>query len=263
MTLLDFIRSALGLGSSDDDGKDRSTDVTVEHDPEGSVEPDTASEAAVKGTDDAGGGDEPVASGTDATGSTGSITDESPADPDQAAEPAEASEVTEHAGTEHEAAEPAEAAGPATGEPNPEETEPAPVDESPESNVGDVEATDGSESEAESGSAAVAEEPPEEGAAEPAEATGAVTEEGDEHEAAEPAEAAGPVGEEPDAGGAGADQVDTVSGIGPAYAGRLADAGVETVAELAAADAADLAGETDISEKRLQRLIDRAAERLE
>jgi hypothetical protein len=38
---------------------------------------------------------------------------------------------------------------------------------------------------------------------------------------------------------------------------------VETVAELAAADAADLAGETDISEKRLQRLIDRAAEKLE
>jgi len=49
-----------------------------------------------------------------------------------------------------------------------------------------------------------------------------------------------------------------IKGIGPAYADRLADAGVETVEELAAADAAALAEAADISETRLQGWIDRA-----
>ncbi|TYT62875.1 helix-hairpin-helix domain-containing protein [Natrialba swarupiae] len=52
--------------------------------------------------------------------------------------------------------------------------------------------------------------------------------------------------------------VDSIKGIGPAYADRLADAGVETVADLADADAGVLAEQTDISEKRLQGWIDRA-----
>ncbi|MEY7848605.1 helix-hairpin-helix domain-containing protein [Natrarchaeobius sp. A-rgal3] len=52
--------------------------------------------------------------------------------------------------------------------------------------------------------------------------------------------------------------VDSIKGIGPAYADRLADAGVETVANLADADAGELAEQTDISEKRLQGWIDRA-----
>ncbi|WP_306056502.1 helix-hairpin-helix domain-containing protein [Natronococcus wangiae] len=54
------------------------------------------------------------------------------------------------------------------------------------------------------------------------------------------------------------DPVDVIKGIGPAYADRLADAGVETVADLADADAAELESETDISEKRIQGWIDRA-----
>lgn len=57
------------------------------------------------------------------------------------------------------------------------------------------------------------------------------------------------------------DPVDTVKGIGAAYAQRLADAGVDSVGALAAADAAALAERTDISEKRLGRWIERAEAR--
>ncbi|MFW6003387.1 MAG: helix-hairpin-helix domain-containing protein [Halanaeroarchaeum sp.] len=52
-----------------------------------------------------------------------------------------------------------------------------------------------------------------------------------------------------------------IKGIGSAYADRLRAAGVDDGADLAAADAADLSATTDISEKRLQRWIDRASER--
>lgn len=96
-------------------------------------------------------------------------------------------------------------------------------------------------------------------------------------DAAEPAEAAGPdetdmetdiEDVEPDAGDdvpdtEGAESVEIVSGVGPAYAERLADAGVETVAELAAADVADLADETGLSPKRIRRWVDDAADRLD
>ena len=83
-------------------------------------------------------------------------------------------------------------------------------------------------------------------------------------EAAEPAEATGPTPADatPTAEKAGQSvdpvPVEDIKGIGPAYSDRLAAAGVETVSDLAAADAADLAQETDISEKRLQGWIDRA-----
>ena len=83
-------------------------------------------------------------------------------------------------------------------------------------------------------------------------------------EAAEPAEATGPTAEDAtptaDKTAESVDSVpvDDIKGIGPAYSDRLAAAGVETVSDLAAADAADLAQETDISEKRLQGWIDRA-----
>lgn len=83
-------------------------------------------------------------------------------------------------------------------------------------------------------------------------------------EAAEPAEATGPTEENaaPTAEKAGESvepvPVDDIKGIGPAYSDRLADAGVMTVSDLAAADAAELAEETDIAEKRIQGWIDRA-----
>ena len=122
-------------------------------------------------------------------------------------------------------------------------------------------------------------------AAEPAEAGAGVTEHsGTETSAAESAEAAGPVpdetGTEPsedggessgienadaetadesesdtetvdEPGDTDGESVETISGIGPAYAERLANAGVETIGELRAADASELAEQTELSEKRI------------
>jgi len=52
--------------------------------------------------------------------------------------------------------------------------------------------------------------------------------------------------------------VETVSGIGPTYADRLRDAGVETVADLAARDAAELAEITNASPSQAQDWLDQA-----
>lgn len=57
------------------------------------------------------------------------------------------------------------------------------------------------------------------------------------------------------------ESVEAIDGIGPAYSDRLADADIDTVADLAAADAQTLADQTDISPARLERWIDRAQSR--
>jgi predicted flap endonuclease-1-like 5' DNA nuclease len=57
------------------------------------------------------------------------------------------------------------------------------------------------------------------------------------------------------------ESVEVVKGIGPAYAERLANAGVHSVSDLAAADVADLAEAVDLSETRVGRWIERAQER--
>lgn len=46
--------------------------------------------------------------------------------------------------------------------------------------------------------------------------------------------------------------VETVSGIGPAYARRLMDADIVSVSDLVSADPAELAAETELSEKRIR-----------
>ncbi|WP_336136052.1 helix-hairpin-helix domain-containing protein [Natronomonas amylolytica] len=154
MPIVKLLRTVLGLDDSD---SEESTDVTVEHDPD---------------TDDA------AAAGTDATASTGSMTEEPPEDEESAAEPAEAgTDVSDHSGTDTPAAESAEAAGPV-----------------------------------------------------------------------------------PDEAEGGSEPVENVSGIGPAYAKRLDEAGIETVQDLLDADAEELAAETDLSEKRIGRWQDRATE---
>jgi predicted flap endonuclease-1-like 5' DNA nuclease len=107
------------------------------------------------------------------------------------------------------------------------------------------------------GSAALTEEPTGDSAAEPSEATGVTDHAGTETPAAESAEAAGPVSEEP---ADGSPHVESISGIGPAYAKRLEEAGVESVAELSAADADTLAEETGISAKRVSGWIDSAGD---
>lgn len=52
--------------------------------------------------------------------------------------------------------------------------------------------------------------------------------------------------------------VTEISGIGPSYSERLADANIETVGDLAAADSESLHDETGLSEKRLGGWIDAA-----
>lgn len=54
--------------------------------------------------------------------------------------------------------------------------------------------------------------------------------------------------------------VDELSGIGAAYADRLAEAEVETVADLAAADAESVAEAADIAASRIERWSDQAGE---
>lgn len=55
--------------------------------------------------------------------------------------------------------------------------------------------------------------------------------------------------------------VDVVKGIGPTYAGRLSEAGVETVEDLAAADPEEVAKRADVPRARLEDWIERANER--
>ncbi|MFB6256412.1 MAG: helix-hairpin-helix domain-containing protein [Haloplanus sp.] len=67
--------------------------------------------------------------------------------------------------------------------------------------------------------------------------------------------------EESAATGTDTESVEAIKGIGPAYAERLANAGVDSVADLAAADAPELAAAVDLSETRVGRWIERARER--
>lgn len=135
------------------------------------------------------------------------------------------------------AAEPADATGASTTAP--ETDEPAPDTETPAEA-----AAAGTDASASTGS--LTEEPPETDAA------------------AEPAEAAGPTDDtdepatddEPDV--ADDTPVEDVNGIGPAYAQRLTDAGIETVDDLLAADPDEVADATDLSPKRVSRWQDAA-----
>jgi len=89
--------------------------------------------------------------------------------------------------------------------------------------------------------------------------------------AAEPSEATTPetddqaIGEgSGDAGAnaaADASPIEELTGIGPAYGERLRGIGIATIGDLAAADAGDIAAETDISEGRANTWIERARER--
>ncbi|MUV61005.1 helix-hairpin-helix domain-containing protein [Halobacterium sp. CBA1126] len=78
--------------------------------------------------------------------------------------------------------------------------------------------------------------------------------------AAEPAEAASTGGDDEaeESEAVDGEPVTVLDGIGPAYADRLADAGVETVDDLAAADPDDLAERIDLSAKRVGRWVDSA-----
>ena len=90
------------------------------------------------------------------------------------------------------------------------------------------------------------------------EAVGADVDEGTEIEIEEAAEAA--VEETAEAASEEtADDVETVDGIGPTYADRLRDAGIDTVADLASADAATVAEAAQVSESRASEWLDQVA----
>lgn len=82
------------------------------------------------------------------------------------------------------------------------------------------------------------------------EATGTAEPETESTEAAET--------ESPDEGGEADEPVQTIKGIGSAYAERLGTAGIETVGELADADPAAVASEADVPQARLEDWIERA-----
>jgi len=67
---------------------------------------------------------------------------------------------------------------------------------------------------------------------------------------------------EPDAAAAegSTDPVTELNGIGPAYGDRLAGAGIETVGELAGADAAELADQIELGESRVSGWVEQANE---
>mgnify|MGYP000740104673 CR=1 FL=1 len=96
------------------------------------------------------------------------------------------------------------------------------------------------------------------------EAATAESDESVESEAAETGETASDTETEESAsaptGSAGTEDVQSISGIGPAYAERLAEADVETVADLAAADAEAVAETTGIALSRVEGWIDQARE---
>ena len=94
-------------------------------------------------------------------------------------------------------------------------------------------------------------------AAESGEATDTEAETGETNETPAEAETG-----DTDGTAAGTDEdVTVLNGIGPAYGERLEAAGIGTVADLAAADAAEIAADTDLGEGRVQGWIDQARER--
>ena len=228
MALLNKLKSILGIGGGRDEGDRRSeTSVTVEREAGGAA-------TAEKEADE-----EPVATGTDATASTGSMTEPS-GDPEQAAEPSEATAppTETDADKDRDVGDVIDEAEPST--------------DADESVAAGTDATASTESltEAEGGA---------DGAAEPGEAAGppAGSADGDDPAAGDEAAADDDVEADDMAG----EPVETITGIGPAYADRLDEAGIESVAELAAADSETIGEAIDVSPKRVADWIERANDR--
>lgn len=63
------------------------------------------------------------------------------------------------------------------------------------------------------------------------------------------------------ADGATGVELESIEGVGPAYAERLREAGVADGADLVDADPEDLAAETEIGERRIRRWVERVRDR--
>ncbi|RLM59810.1 helix-hairpin-helix domain-containing protein [Halobellus sp. Atlit-31R] len=246
-TIVSSLRSLVGGESTDESDTSASSDsagrVSVERDPDREAA-DASTEARIKGTAD-GAEEDPDAETTAETDVPDEAADAAAAETDAAA----STETLVDDETGIEAAEAVETAGEGdeavTPEPDADEVE-TPTDAA-------AAGTD---------AAASTETLVDEAAGrEPAEAV-APTEKADGEEADE-ADSADADEAETDADAGPADEsppVETLKGIGPAYAERLGTVGIETVSDLAAADADEVAAEIDVSAKRVSRWIDRASD---
>ena len=254
MGLLDTIKSLLGMDDSSEKRGRRDTNVTVERDTR--TEPSSKSEAAVKGTEDdeiaAEAESDADADGPDETGST-ARSDDGAAAAEAGADASETGTTAAETGSDATAAEAGsdgvEADATATDATAAEtgagatETDTASSDAVAAETGADVEKTTAAESADRSDSGAQSE------SADDAEADSVG---GEASETADAAEADEFTSE------AAMESVKNIKGIGPAYAERLSEAGVDSVADLATADANELADAIDVSEKRIGRWIERA-----
>ena len=226
MALLNKLKSILGIGGGRDREDQRTdTSVTVEREAsEPASEGTTASPTSDGESTDADG---PVAAGTDATASTGSMTESAAAEPETAAEPSEAAAPPSDSGDEDDESD---------GDVGDVIDEAEPSTDADESVAAGTDATASTDS-------LVDEQTDPDEAAEPGEATGPPTGSIDDHDEPE---------SHPD------EPVETIKGIGPAYSDRLGDAGIESVSSLAAADAEELGAAIGVSPKIVADWIDRA-----
>ncbi|WP_122089706.1 helix-hairpin-helix domain-containing protein [Halalkalicoccus subterraneus] len=232
MALLNKLKSLLGLDGGQSNSGRQGTDtagVTVERDPESDA---TADERAQPET---------PAPGSEAAEPDPVAEDEPTAEPDSGADP-EPSVDPEVDGPSTDGSAEATEDDPAGPESEPMEM----VEPESESNGEEEPDPDiGTEPDATSEP-----EPDVDGNAEP--------DIGDE--TGDPEAASGPVGE-PSSESVSEGTLREIKGIGPSYATKLSDSGVDSPADLAAADAGELSESTGLSEKRLQGWIDRARSR--
>ena len=229
MALLDKLKSLLGMDEGRSGGDRRQDDevgVTVEHDSGAGSRPSSDSD------------EPPIASTAEQTDPAPGEADAERVDADAAADPEEAPPGTDAPGTE-------------TAEPAPAETGDAAEEGAGVDGTVDVEPDVDSP------------EPEEEAESEPdpsVDAEGTETEPASDAEDEAGSEAGSPDPATSDVGTTD-ETLQDLKGIGPSYETSLSEAGVETVDDLAAADADELSEETGLSSKRLQRWIDRASHR--
>lgn len=242
MALLNKLKSLLGLDEGRSGGDQREDDtvgVTVEHDRSDGQEPapeSGAEEPPIASTTES----EPDDSASIEADTEGSIDEESAIDPE------EAPPGTDAPGTETAEPEPAETGG--------SSEEGAGVD-------GTVDVEPAVESPDPEGGTEPEPDPQAESQPGPISESGPSTDVDAEDDPGTEAETEPEIGDSTAADDEGEEALQDLKGIGPSYETKLSEAGVETVDDLAGADAEELSDETGLSSKRLQRWIDRASHR--